>query len=448
MTSFSEKLQNLGRSGALLLMAGGLALALPHTTAAEENEALDVNDESAGTTEIRRGLPTGQQDGLTREQRYYQSVISKVEPDLEGHKDRLDLYIDLYKRELIIDTNLFATNLTAEWDEGAGVVRLSGYVNYSQNHEALLLLFHYLGFEEVIDEVEVLPSEALGAEKFALVTAKTAFTYGAPEAPRETMTEALMGDPVFLLRDAGNGYYLGKSAEGYVGYIDGANIVRVDADRFTKYQQGEHAYFLRDYEAGDVVIPVGARLKVAGERTGAEGLVFQHGDGSQETAEHSEIDSVLVELPDGNEVEVSSDAVIVRKSEPHPAALEALKIAESMYGSRYVWGGKSTDGVDCSGLVQTSFRAQGINMPRDSYMQSYVGALSAERHYMEGMRAGDLLFFLGNNGRITHVAMYKGDGIYVEASRGRVRLSSFNPEDENYDESRHHSFAFAKRPLE
>ncbi len=427
MLNARETIQRLSRGGALMLLAGGLALAIPATGATEENNALDPNDETAEATEIRRGLPTTDAQ-RTREQIYYENVISKIEPDLLGHKDRLDLYIGLYKREMINDTNLFATSLKAEWDEQEEKVRLSGYVNYNENHNGLLRLFHHLGFEEVIDEVEVLPSANLGEQKFGIVTAATAFTYGAPEPPRESLTEALMGDPVYLLRDAGNGYFLCLSHEGYVGYISEENIARMDAGRFTEYQQGEQAFFQRNHDVGDRMIPMGARIKVSG-----------HADAGE---------SVLLEMPEGTEVRVPADAVVTRVSRPHPKALEAIRVAEQMYGTRYVWAGKSTEGVDCSGLVQTAFRSQGVNMPRDSYMQAYVGALVGTYHYREEMREGDLLFFLGHQGRITHVAIYKGNDVYLEASRGRVRLTSFNPEDERYDASRAASFAFAKRPLE
>lgn len=432
MKLWNNWIRGFANTGFAMALAGGLTLTFAPPLAAQEEQVSDRADEpeeeGAAQQEIRRGIEMQSTDGRSREQRSYERIISKVEPGIQGSPDRLDLYLELYKRELINDTNLFATNLTAEWDEAEEKVRLSGYVNYSQNHNALMRLFHYLGFEEVIDEVEVLPSESLGEERFGFVMGYTSFTYSAPEPPRETLNEALMGDPVFILREGEDNHYLIQTAEGYVGYIDGRDLVRVNAERFASYQSGEQAYFLTDYEDGHFMIPVGARLKVQERNL----------DG----------DNVIVELPDGFTVRAPSQVVAIRESEPNPAAIRALGVAEQLLGSRYVWGGKSLQGVDCSGLVQTAYKAQGINMPRDAYMQAYVGSIVATRDYPEGMRAGDLLYFLGGNGRITHTAMYMGEGIYIEASRGEVRYTSFNPEDENYDASRARGFAFAKRPLE
>jgi cell wall-associated NlpC family hydrolase len=57
--------------------------------------------------------------------------------------------------------------------------------------------------------------------------------------------------------------------------------------------------------------------------------------------------------------------------------------------------------VDCSGLVQTTFAARGINLPRDSAQQAGCG----ENISLEAIRPGDLLFFSGESGKgITHVA--------------------------------------------
>lgn len=70
-------------------------------------------------------------------------------------------------------------------------------------------------------------------------------------------------------------------------------------------------------------------------------------------------------------------------------------------GTVYQWGGVSPLGVDCSGLVQTTFAARGIQLPRDSFVQAEVG----EAVPREGIKAGDLLFFSENGRSVTHVAV-------------------------------------------
>jgi cell wall-associated NlpC family hydrolase len=76
--------------------------------------------------------------------------------------------------------------------------------------------------------------------------------------------------------------------------------------------------------------------------------------------------------------------------------------AEHFLGSPYQWGGVTPWGVDCSGLVQTTFAARGVGLPRDAAQQVSVGdVISAE-----SIRPGDLLYFRSETGTgsITHVA--------------------------------------------
>ena len=73
---------------------------------------------------------------------------------------------------------------------------------------------------------------------------------------------------------------------------------------------------------------------------------------------------------------------------------------EHFAGSPYQWGGVTPCGVDCSGVVQTTFLARGVVLPRDSDQQALCGSPVE----LDRVRAGDLLFFRGNDTKITHVA--------------------------------------------
>ena len=84
-------------------------------------------------------------------------------------------------------------------------------------------------------------------------------------------------------------------------------------------------------------------------------------------------------------------------------------------------------------------------MPRDANQQMMVGRLTATRWYRGGWRAGDALFFLGPLGKVRHTGIYLGDNQYLHATTPVVTISSFNPDDANYDARRSRQFAFAKR---
>lgn len=89
-----------------------------------------------------------------------------------------------------------------------------------------------------------------------------------------------------------------------------------------------------------------------------------------------------------------------------------LATATAQLGIDYVWGGTTPQsGFDCSGLCMYSYaQALGINLPRTSYTQQYKGVEVS----FDELRMGDLLFFDGGQG-VHHVALYIGDGFYIQA---------------------------------
>ena len=78
-----------------------------------------------------------------------------------------------------------------------------------------------------------------------------------------------------------------------------------------------------------------------------------------------------------------------------PAA-DFVAVAEMFIGAPYLWGGKSSLGVDCSGLVQISLLASGVNAPRDSDMQA--AALGEFLAPDATLQRGDFVFWKGHVG--------------------------------------------------
>jgi gamma-D-glutamyl-L-lysine dipeptidyl-peptidase len=116
-----------------------------------------------------------------------------------------------------------------------------------------------------------------------------------------------------------------------------------------------------------------------------------------------ELQADTVSLPDGRRGRVVTGSIRPFEELTHAARAKAPErwALEHFAGSPYEWGGVTPWGVDCSGLVQTTFAARGVNLPRDSAQQVFHGSGIS----FEAMRPGDLLFFCGEStSNITHVA--------------------------------------------
>lgn len=96
-----------------------------------------------------------------------------------------------------------------------------------------------------------------------------------------------------------------------------------------------------------------------------------------------------------------------------------VSMARQQLGRRYVFGGTSPRGFDCSGFTQYLMRAFDVNLPRTAAAQAQVGREVPRDRSM--LRPGDILTF-GRGGRVTHVGVYVGNGRYVHASSGQGQI--------------------------
>jgi hypothetical protein len=352
-----------------------------------------------------------------------QRLARRIEPDLSGKPERLAQYVHFFSKELANDSRICAFDVKAEAADGKKV-RLTGFVEFPETRSALKGFLISLGFE-VDDQLESLPQKSLGQEIFGIVKASHSYCFDKPSGRRKQENDCLLGEPLLLLREQ-DGQLLAHSHEGYLGYVASDDVRRMNEAEYVKYHDGPRVRIMADQQlSGQPLIPAGARLKwlaTSGDR-------------------------VRVELPNGDAVELPASACKVLAT-PKDDIEQIVAAAQKLIGTPYFWGGRTSEGIDCSGLVQMGYAAAGLHLPRDAYQQFYIGQLTATRWHMAGMRRGDTLYFLGSDGKIRHTALYLGNGKFIQAVMPTVTISSFNPDDPEYDQEHRESFAFAKRLLD
>jgi cell wall-associated NlpC family hydrolase len=115
---------------------------------------------------------------------------------------------------------------------------------------------------------------------------------------------------------------------------------------------------------------------------------------------------------------------------PSGRAATAVDYVESKLGDAYVYGATGSNEFDCSGLVMAAWAAAGVSLPRTSEEQFYALPEISQSQ----LQPGDLIFFFPTSSGPSHVAMYIGNGMYIQATHpgSTVQWASLNPSSQYY----------------
>ena len=231
--------------------------------------------------------------------------------------------------------------------------------------------------------------------------------YAAPTEEAEVVSQAIYGTNASLVEDRGKWARI-RTPDGYTGWAASAIVLR----RINPYASAGRvvqvaSLFANLYREPNVTkhqpmmtVPFETRLEAATEPQ----------EGNRRW--------IQVRLVDGRAAWVQRGDVAV-----DPQALsagETIALAKRFVGLPYLWGGTSSFGYDCSGFTQMLCRRRGVTVPRDAQPQAHwEGMIPIEPAVL---KPGDLLYFGGSVGKITHSGMYIGNGEMIHATPPFIRI--------------------------
>lgn len=215
-----------------------------------------------------------------------------------------------------------------------------------------------------------------------------------PSDKSEMVTQLLFGETCFILQQIQQWVQIQIEYDGYEGWIDEKQIVRLsknfDSKQVHRTLQIAHAAVFND-----VHVPL------------TLGSVLHNYDGVQAKVDKHKI------IYSGNVIEIGgkkNDTILLER------------IARMYLNAPYMWGGRTPFGIDCSGFTQMIFGMLGYRLKRDAYQQAESGFTL---DFVQQAQLGDLAFFANDKDKIIHVGLVLNDAQIIHAS-GKVRIDKLD----------------------
>lgn len=244
---------------------------------------------------------------------------------------------------------------------------------------------------------------------WAVVTLSSCFMRQAPDYESPLENQMLMGALVETLES--ERYWVKVKAEDYTGWVTDLGLKTLTDEEKSAYLMAPKWICTADY----------THIRTEPSAKAAPLCDFTMGNLVRKTGESND-DWTKVLLPDGREGWVPAEAIadFAAWSGKKTCPCRIAKLACSFAGTPYMWGGNSAKHFDCSGLVKLVYFMNGIVLPRNASQQIKCGTPVADGEW----KKGDLLFFgTANPLRVTHVAIYLGNGKIVHSSH-MVRIQT------------------------
>ncbi|NJN28789.1 MAG: C40 family peptidase [Cyclobacteriaceae bacterium] len=312
---------------------------------------------------------------------------------------------------------------------------ITGTTNLPQARAALLAGLRKRDIK-VKEEIELLPHTALGENIFGLINLSVANMRSRSAYNAELVTQALLGTPVNILLKKDD-WYLVQTPDRYIAWITTASLVPMSAQKIKDWKKASKIIYINTYGHA-----LGPDLKNRVSDLVAGDVLQLHGESAAYW---------MVTFPDGREARIARKEA---KKLPDWIAnitvsdSSMVRMATSLMGVPYLWGGTSVKGVDCSGFTKTVFLMHGYVLPRDASQQVFAGQLVDSVGNFSQHRVGDLLFFGRKNEdgseRVIHVGLWIGDQQFIHAA-GDVHISSIDSLQPHYDRYNHQRYLRTRR---
>jgi len=222
-----------------------------------------------------------------------------------------------------------------------------------------------------------------------------------PSETAEMVSQLLFGDVVVALELQDNWLKIRNLDDDYEGWASRNMLLPLLEEdlklmRIWRYIH-ERDFYLKREDGSELWLPLGSRIPLM--RANTTNFDFKIGYKYWAAENHTALKPMLP-----------------------PTHIEVT--AKKFLNTPYLWGGKSSFGIDCSGFTQTVFRMHGIGLSRDASQQVQQGTKVnfAER------RTGDLAFFKkSNQTKVSHVGILSSENEVIHSS-GRVRIDVLLPE--------------------
>lgn len=131
-------------------------------------------------------------------------------------------------------------------------------------------------------------------------------------------------------------------------------------------------------------------------------------------------------------VDIADAEIALALSNEIRTGADLVAEGERYLGVRYVYGGASPSGFDCSGFTMYVYAQFGYSLPHGANRQLSYGTPISKGD----LQPGDLVFFYGTDGgdssSASHVGLYVGDGTFIHASSGSSRCVKYSSLYESY----------------